>query len=629
MSGPNTASQVGTRFDVIIDGYGYMNDRTWNPDSLRHPPSSYQYTPTFVERTNVSGSYGDDQQAFWLTASQNDWSLGEGQRHLRLSGDATSIRQYFADTGVDVSTPGQVTLKFGIQGITTAANVKAGCARGVAAPTGHAFATNTNLYTSTAAGAITDQSTHGAGNVNQWGVCTDGVNIYIAGATKIRKWSSGGGYSDFSAQANAGALVFLNNALYSCDGSVLRVYSSTGTATTVFTWNDATGTALPALATHPKIIPLGGQLLIYWPFLYDRPELWLYDGSSTYRVAELPDSAIGYDIEEIEGVTFLSGSIYGTDAVAESLGGFPILWTYVGGNLDELWRGRASNVNHSQNDGLMPTLGSFSGRLSFTDMTRSGGSTGYLMEYDPTTGAVSSAGTFTLTGAGGAASQMSSAASSVLLSFDAASGVPKACLYPNLFGGVPIAATIDSSLIDFDNSLTKLFRGIKIDWDGAAPAAPDIYYQIDSVDGAYTLLQAAAASGTEYALPATTTGHSISVRVALNVVSGVSRLKHVYARAAPILPSYRIARLILDCTGVESDPSGGGDSDMLQLRDGTTHNLTGLQMATQLRATATMQTPVTITDEFATYTGIIEASTFQLERIRPAEYRAFVDLREI
>lgn len=53
MSGTNTADQIPDVFDILIDGYGFVIDRIWNTDSLRHPPSSYEYTPTFVQRTNV------------------------------------------------------------------------------------------------------------------------------------------------------------------------------------------------------------------------------------------------------------------------------------------------------------------------------------------------------------------------------------------------------------------------------------------------------------------------------------------------------------------------------------------------------------------------------------------------
>src|SRR5438094_1511910 len=94
MPGSDTAAMVGPRYDLLVDGFGYVLDRTWNPDSLRHPPTAYKFTPTFLERTNVGAGYGDDQQAFWLTASQNDWSLGEQQRFFRAT-DADSVRRYY------------------------------------------------------------------------------------------------------------------------------------------------------------------------------------------------------------------------------------------------------------------------------------------------------------------------------------------------------------------------------------------------------------------------------------------------------------------------------------------------------------------------------------------------------
>ena len=73
----------------------------------------YSHSPTFIERSNITGSFGDNQQAFWLTAAQNDWSLGEQQRYFRQS-DATSSRRYWAGNNVNVGwIPGQVSMEYG------------------------------------------------------------------------------------------------------------------------------------------------------------------------------------------------------------------------------------------------------------------------------------------------------------------------------------------------------------------------------------------------------------------------------------------------------------------------------------------------------------------------------------
>ena len=52
----------------------------------------YAYSPTFVERANVQGDYGDNQQDFFMTFSQKDWSLGEQQRYFRRATTGSTSR---------------------------------------------------------------------------------------------------------------------------------------------------------------------------------------------------------------------------------------------------------------------------------------------------------------------------------------------------------------------------------------------------------------------------------------------------------------------------------------------------------------------------------------------------------
>src|SRR2546425_6566231 len=91
-----TAADVPTRIDVLIDGQGYMLDDTIDPTSLYSSRQRAQYglSPVFVQRQNVSGDYGDNQQDFFLTFTQRDWSEGEQQKYFRQS-DPDAIRRYW------------------------------------------------------------------------------------------------------------------------------------------------------------------------------------------------------------------------------------------------------------------------------------------------------------------------------------------------------------------------------------------------------------------------------------------------------------------------------------------------------------------------------------------------------
>ena len=204
-----SASEVSGRFDCVINGQGYVFDRTRESTLYgSRARAEYSYTPTFLERTNVTGAYGDDQQSFFMTVAQNDWSNGEGLKFYRAN-DLNLKSRYWQSVAVETTVPGQVTLQPKVISISAASNVRASCPQGFAiSSNGHAFATSTNLYTVDSSGTITDQGAHGAGSPNYWGLCTDGVNIYIAGATKIRKWT-GSAFSDFSATANAGCVSFI------------------------------------------------------------------------------------------------------------------------------------------------------------------------------------------------------------------------------------------------------------------------------------------------------------------------------------------------------------------------------------------------------------------------------------
>src|SRR5437588_1872167 len=102
-----TAADVGPKIDLLLDGNGFLFDETIDPTSLYSSRQRAQYglSPVFVQRQNVSGDYGDNQQDFFVTFTQRDWSEGEPQRFFRQSDD-DSKRRYWRGTNIDINAPG-------------------------------------------------------------------------------------------------------------------------------------------------------------------------------------------------------------------------------------------------------------------------------------------------------------------------------------------------------------------------------------------------------------------------------------------------------------------------------------------------------------------------------------------
>jgi hypothetical protein len=617
-----TAADCPGKYDVILDGHGYVLLDALTPNiPFRTHRAIYTFSPTFLERTNVTGAYGDNQQDFWMTVSQKDWSEGEGQAYFR-SNDADSVRKFWQGAGVDVaSVPGRVFNNPNVVNITPAGTSYAACSAGSAIGKDfHVYASldtaTHNLHKVDSAGTDTTIGAHGSGLPNQWGMCNDSVNVYIAGATRITKWT-GAAFSSFSATANAGSLAYLNNALYSCDGSTLNTYDGTGTKTVLFTWKDATNTALPALGQAAKIIPFGGKLLIFFPWLYEGPELWIYDGIAPSRLAVLPDSMIGYDCEVVDGIVFMSGLIQGRSTTG-SIGSIPCVYYYANGNVGELWRS-------SRNNATNPALGNFSGRLVWTCRTGVAVQITEFREWDPGTGAISVFQALTGSGTYGSATlpRVSVTPSSILGAADRGTtgGGDTLSLFP---GSGTTTAYIISSLFDFDSNLTKTFRSVKVETQDASSGF-DIYYAVDNLT-TYTLLQSAGISGTEYTLPANTQGRAISLKIVLNGTI----LQRYYIRSAPDLTSFRTREYILDMTGAPEDAPRA-------LRDGTPDPTLPHDAVVNLVASASSATPISITDRLGTFTGIIEPDKSEIYEMhaqreilaKSGSYVAKITVREI
>jgi len=148
----------------------------------------YGYTPTFVDRQNVGAEYGDNTQDFFLTASQNDWSLGEERRYADLTDDDLK-RRYWTGTSVDPTTViGQVSLRNTMASLSFGEAVTA-C---TTLPSGNSFAAGaTKLYEIDSAGTVTDRGAHGLGAApSTYGMSNDGANVVMAVNGQVpRKWN--------------------------------------------------------------------------------------------------------------------------------------------------------------------------------------------------------------------------------------------------------------------------------------------------------------------------------------------------------------------------------------------------------------------------------------------------------
>jgi hypothetical protein len=594
-----TAADVPHKYDVLINSVGYLFA------DVEDVKAQYGYTPTFVTRSNTQGDFGDNFQDFWLTEAQRDWSGGEQQRFYRPRLSEASASRYWDGTAIDRSIPGQASMRKTVSSLTFAASIVGAIGQG-GAGTKIFAGSSTNLYEVTAAGTITDRGAHGAGTFgDKEAMAVDSIgNVYIGGATNVRRFDTAGvSFSTFSATATQ-ALCYLNNTLYAMNSTAdaLLRFDTAGTATTIYTWQTAPGVASGA---RTQLKAYGSKLLIARYAGDSGGELWLYDGGAApTRIAVFPPNFALNSLEVVNGVAFVGGSF----AVSTSVGR-PAVFYYANGQYDILWKANvdAASLTYAP-------IAAYEGGLVIADESE-----GSLLFYDPRNGGISTLGAYTVTG--GLAQRLTASAVSLLLTKGTTAGF---LYYPA--GTTATSSTVISSLMDFDSSLTKIFRGIKVEFQSASDGnggTVDIAYRVGDLDGSYTTLQSGATSGTEYLLT-DITGRSVSVRVTLNKGTSTNGpiLKRVSVRAVPQQATFRKETFVINCTGRDGHKP-------LQLRDGAMEGKDGLTLATALRTAATSSTPISITDEFGTFTGVVEMDGFQLRRVRPNEFIAVVPVREV
>lgn len=595
-----SAADVPNVYDLVVNTTGYVFPNQIDENMpFRYQRAKYGYTPTFVERSNTSGDYGDNQQDFWLTASMRDWSLGEDQKFFKTTDDQKD-RQFWLGSNINVSVPGQVTLQSAKVALTFGA---AASGAGANPAGGTTFASSsTNLYEVSSGGTITDRGAHGCGGVVT-AYATDGVNLYLSGnaCTKTRKFSlSGHTFADFCATA-MDDLVFLNNTLYGCNSGTFYVIDTGGNALSSFVWKDATGTLL---AGQMRLMSFGGKVMIMRSSgSTNGAELWQYDGVGVSKMAEYPANFTATNLCVQSGIVFLIGT---EGKVGQ--GKRTALWYYANGTIGRAWAN--STYTSSSNTGTDVTP--FGNGLIFTDVVNS-----VLRFYDLQIGGISSVAAFTPS----ASAWLATSNQFVLVTQASTAGT---LLFSST---VATSGSIETSIVDFESSLTKLFRGVIVDYTPATDGdggSVDISYQVDSVDGSYTSLKTGATSGTEYEFAGVVSGRGISIKVALN--KGTSTLgpvlKRIYVRAAPTLTKFRTGEYVLDLTSRDGKVP-------IVLRNGVPYALNGQQLIALLTADITSGVPVTITDRLGTYTGIVELDNTDIFEVRPNEYWVRMTAREV
>ncbi len=600
-----TAADVPGKYDLVINSQGYiLSNVVDNSLPFRIQRASYTFSPTFVERSNIQGDYGDNQQDFWMTFSQKDWSEGEQQKYYRL--DVDQSRKFWRGSNIDVRMPGQVVLRKAVNSVSFATAVQACAPWRPSGAESIIAASTTKLYEIDVQGSITDRGAHGLGATpSRYGITTDSVDTYVsttaAGTVGVRKWD-GASYSTFSA-SGADVLVYVNNTLYGLrqdsNGDLVR-WDSGGTLTSIFSWKQIDGGNLFGSLMHAY----GGKLMIV-VYSGDCFGAWVFDGTAPSKVVDFPSNFSFQSMEVTLGIVFYGGVHLSRDGSGVAIQK-PAIYYYANGTLGLLWE---ADVALTSTSAASPGLAPVDGGLLFSDDT-----SGRLMFYDLRQGGFHAIGTYAVANG---QPVIAASATTTLMTRNATT----AYQYPSTTSVVS-SGTVATSLTDYDTSLDKYFKAVKIDADIPAGASIDIAYRLNDVDGAYTSIQTGASPGTEYTIGQN--GRSISIQVTLNKGSSTNgpTLKRIYVRASPHLQTFRRGDYILDLSGRDG-------KNHVALRDGTQHSKDGLSQAQDLNTAAVATTPFSITDRFGTFTGIIEPDGFELDEVRPEEFVGRVRVREV
>ena len=601
------AAEVPSKYDCVINGEGFRFAES-------EERAAYGLTPTFATRR--IDEYGDNSFEFWFTYGQNDWSGGSGQLYYRA--DEERSRQFWRSNGMSTAIPGRAELQRTTGGSGSSNGRVAACAG-----TGeNAFgAGTTNLYEFTPGGTESDRGAHGLGAApRRNGIVCDGADVYLtttgSGTVGVRKWN-GATFSTFSASA-ADSLAMLNNSLYGLrqDNAKLVRWDTSGAQSDLYQWKDADGAA--ATVTAGPIRDFGNKLLILFSRGPTGPsELWQYDGVAPTMIHRFDSNFYAYDLCVVQGGVFISGSY-----IRYTASGYhfrPAIQYYVSGSVGTLWEHRGPGSEHYDTTSLpttapynAPPLAFYDGHLFFIDSCASPRA---LMRYNPTEGYIEPV----IENVGLGAVLMVGTTSALHFATN------QWKLWPDT-SNYAAQGTLDTSLIDFDSSLTKYFKSVRVDFENSAGGTVRLSYRLNDLDtSSITALNGGSGvtSGTEYSIGAS--GSALGLRVTVTPTSTASPgpvIRRLYVRAAPILDQFKRREYTLDLSGAD------GESP-IALRDGSFHTKDGHELAAALNTTMLATTPFSITDRFGTFTGLIEPDGSQIIETRPGVYRATIRVREV
>lgn len=671
----------GQRYDIVIDGVGYM---LWAQDDDSLPSRIYQivpetltYSQQFIERTNVSGDFGDNQQDFFMTYTMRDWSGGEGQKFFRQQTDKD--RTYWDGATVrPTEEPGQVVVGPKEESLNSPTGLSSDRALNLC------FVKNTTdtatsdaivavtLPAATSTTVSTYYSTDGGSNwtsmcgTSKPTTCGDVADI-IAGDDRniymlVKNFNSGHSkiFSCVTAASSWTAHTALSLSFHGIEWYNNALYGIAGNAT-LYTidvsggGSDGTATSIKDLGGGQIVdmLAAGGVLYLLYCSSQGDYRLMQYDGTDVVEIARLskgwkmPKPCEGSEssgsgtlprrircMAYQDGIIYISGSIPSNDALISQGNTYTYrgaLWFFDGGDSGLLWQSNSMLQAQQRAGGAVTVIDG--GIVVFADHVAE-----RLMAYDPRTGGVFSLSTITSVLSGSSIPPLwrleYDPGNHVLLGvwekdFDRTSDPYYTSITDlkinrwKLRSNAAASGSISTSLFDFDSSLPKYFSGVTINgilqpYSGDSSAGTfDIYYQLDGIDGSYTLLKSGATPGTEYRIDQK--GYALSIKVVLNNNSVYGpALTRVAVRAAPIQQIFRQRAYVLALL------------DDVPRLDGSEETLTPTQQRKALETSLTKQTPINVSDESMTNVAMVfDANNTEIRMIRKNEYIAFVSLREV
>jgi hypothetical protein len=595
-----TGADVPSIYDVVINAQGYLVADT---EQIQAQMGS---APLFSPPNYLRSESDVDPQNEWFMALVcDDWTGGEGQRKYDPKVQGSSS-MFWRNTNTDVQRRNRVTLAQASGSSTVAAGLIALCKRGdLGNGSQFCYVNTTNLYTIDLAGTITDRGAHGAGTPSGWtSLCSDSTYDYIAGNGGIRKWN-GSAFSTFAAVAVT-SICYWNDYIYATRGSngdLLRFDRATGEVTLIKKWLMGDGNAINT--GFSSFAPTPEGIYISVPYQETGSQVWFYDGNpqlETKMVADLPDNFYANNLVSCNGTIYAIGAFHRTGnlttyyrsaILACKNGSYRTAW------LDDDWIGQGGGFAGGT---------SWENGIVFVNLARG------LMFFDPETENVR---TFASYSTNGAQPLIATNLDGILYGETSLTTVTR---WPT--NAYAATGTLDTSLYDFGSPLAKRFHSVEVEFDAATGGggSVSVSYQLETTEGSWTSL-GVVTTGTPVAI--SQVGRSIAIRLTIaKGTTGTPAVRKVTLRALPYQALQRSETYVLNLSGRDG-------TRPLVLRNGATHTKDGLDMATDLRTAAASNAPISITDEFGTFNGYIDASALEFRRIRSQEYVAVVKIREV